>query len=306
MRLFLASLLLTATASAQTWDYDVALDSAYTLARADDLEGALDWYEVAFSRAAPTNPFVPFGAAEDAMRVGRPRQAVSFLHLAAKTGFASVLYAHRVDSFEPLRGRAWDGWIDAVHRAQALRLPDYDEASARDVIRLALEAERVADQRHDLEGDSTLSDIDRESRVAALDAVDHAVASQAVVLFEDRGWPRESVVGEAGAESARALIGRLPPDGRERFLPAYRAAVEDGEADADRYIEAVDQHRVDTGHPQLYGTAFWWDDGAEESVSYPLEDGADEQRAELGLASLREWFDRMSRSWPPRFGWPTE
>ncbi len=308
MRLTVLAFILSAAPAVAQSSYDVALDSAYTLVRVAALEDAVAQYEVAFSLAKPENPYEPFGAAENAMRARRPRQAIAFLYLAAKTGFSGLLYAHRVPDLDPLRADAamWERWVDAVHRAQAAIHPGYDEAFARDVIRLALEVERAADRRFSLEGDTTLSGAERESRLAALEAAESAVESQVVDLLEERGWPRESEVGHEGAQAIYELMGRLSPEVRERFLPAYRAAVEDDEASTDRYVEVVDQYRVDTQRTQLYGTAFWWDDDAGESVSYPIEDGADERRAALGMVSLEEWFGRMNRLWPPRTGWPPE
>ena len=304
---FLLFLALAAPVAAQS-PYDVALDSAYALARADDLEGAVAWYETAFRRARPENPFTPFGAAQDAMRAGRHRHAVTFLHLAAKTGFSSIRYAYRVSELGPIRANAdaWDRWLAAVHRAQAAIRPRYDAPLARDLIALALEAERISSDQHALETDTTLSAA-RAQRTTDLEAAKHALERRVVALLEDRRWPRQSRVGVEGAESASYAASVLSPQVRERYAPAFRAAVLEGEAGADDFARFADQARVDAGRPQLYGTAFWWDHDSQESVQYPVEDGADGRRAEIGMMTLEEWFSRMdNHEWPPRTGWPPE
>ena len=122
-------------------------------------------------------------------------------------------------------------------------------------------------------------------------AVHDANAARLDALVQERGWPGEPQVGEAGAKAAWLIVQHAiaQPGFQRRALEALRVAAERGHVPPVQPAMLEDRIRTLEGRPQRYGTQFDWDQQGELSP-LPLEDpgGVDERRRSVGLGSLAE------------------
>ena len=213
MRLALFVLVLSAApATAQTDAYWDALDAARTLADAGDLEAAVEGYGAAFDLARPTNEFTAVGAAETAVRAGRPRRAFAFLHQAVKAGLGDPSDVGSRPLFASLRANRawWARWTAAYHRAQAATRPAYDPTLAQRWIVLWGEKQRTWDHAYELRPGSPISSTERAEMQARVDALSYAVQSQTLALLEEQGWPLDSEVAYPGTQAAFIIVADAP------------------------------------------------------------------------------------------------
>ncbi len=108
-------------------------------------------------------------------------------------------------------------------------------------------------------------------------------------LTERVGWPTRSLVGDDGAHAAWLLAQHADPEHQPAFLALLRAAVQAGEASVSDLAYLEDRVRVRSGHLQLYGTQFTYDQG--QLRPHPIEDHAhlDARRAAAGLGPFAEY-----------------
>jgi hypothetical protein len=153
-----------------------------------------------------------------------------------------------------------------------------------DLLAMASEDLRV---RSELAADGSLfSDYHPRMR-----AVHDANAARLAAILQERGWPGETQVGEAGAKAAWLIVQHAiaQPAFQRRALEALRDAAKRAEVPLVQLAMLEDRIRTLEGRPQRYGTQFDWDEHAELSP-LPIEDpgGVDERRRSVGLASLAE------------------
>lgn len=109
-------------------------------------------------------------------------------------------------------------------------------------------------------------------------------------VIQESGWPTSAIVGEIGAEAAWLIVQHaigLPEFQRRRFKLLKKAAVR-GEIPAWQPAFLLDRILIYEGKPQVYGTAFDWDEDGLMSPR-PIADPAsvDERRAAVGLPPPR-------------------
>lgn len=102
-------------------------------------------------------------------------------------------------------------------------------------------------------------------------------------------FPGRSDAGEDGAEAAWIVLVHAVslPSLMRAAIPLLEAAVEAGELSPARLAAVVDRVLFHEGKPQRYGLVFDWNDEGELDCG-PVEDGADERRAAIGLPPLAE------------------
>ena len=134
------------------------------------------------------------------------------------------------------------------------------------------------------------------SRMAAVDARNIA-RLQAIV--EARGWPGSDLVGRDGAESAFLVLQHATHPVQKELFPLVEAGYRAGTVSGQSYALLLDRILVGDGRPQVYGSQATWTDG--ELTFEPIEDEAnvDVRRAEIGLPSLAEYREQLTRMFLP-------
>ncbi len=182
-------------------------------------------------------------------------------------------------------GEAWAQLPAIADSAAAWRNPDEE-------LRLELLALMEADQaiRHELiaVGMENASD----SLLAAMDVIDSTNTARIKEIIETRGWPGKDLVGEDGAEAAFLLVQHADRDlgFQKEMLLLLQLAFLSGKATGEQYALLTDRVRRAEGHPQVFGTQAWVEDG--KLVVAPIEDeaGVDARRAELGMVPLADYI----------------
>lgn len=127
--------------------------------------------------------------------------------------------------------------------------------------------------------------------LAEQERVDAAHVQQLERIVEADGWPLTDRVGRDAANAAWLILQHADLEVQQRHLPALRAALEAGQADAARAAMLEDRVRMGEGRPQLYGSQLVGRSG-EPMALYPVEDPAelDSRRAAVGLPSIDEYL----------------
>lgn len=167
-----------------------------------------------------------------------------------------------------------------------------------DELRAELEQRSARDQeaRHAVEG---WSDDPRTELWNAVNEVDADNTRWLVDLVSERGWPRQSKVGEEAATGAWLLAQHADrrPDDQRLFHQLMAAAVDAGEASPRLFGYLEDRVRVNSGRPQLYGTQFV--DHGKGLQPQPIEDpeGLEARRAAVGMEPFEEYEATMHQIW---------
>ncbi len=153
-----------------------------------------------------------------------------------------------------------------------------------------LRAELLAMQARDLATRAALvesGELFDEGYHPRMRAVHEAHNRRMQALIEAHGWPRQSEVGEDGAEAAWLIVQHavLAAGFQRACVPLLRAAVEAGEAPGWCLAYLEDRVRVGQGLPQRHGTQHETVDGVVRPL--PVEDAAtlNARRAALGMRS---------------------
>lgn len=115
-------------------------------------------------------------------------------------------------------------------------------------------------------------------------------------LLRERGWPRRSLVGDAGAQAVWLLAQHADADPavQEACLDLLAEAVASGEAAASDFAYLDDRVRVARGEPQRYGTQCEQNQtGQWQSLPLTEPDEVDHLRAEAGLDPLATYLAGM-------------
>lgn len=115
-------------------------------------------------------------------------------------------------------------------------------------------------------------------------------------ITDECGWPRQSQVKSKAAAAAFLVLQHGPLADQERLAPLLRAAVEQGEAQAQSLALLEDRIQVRNGKPQKYGSQVFVDRTTAKAVGFhPIEDepNVDARRAGVGLGPLAEYAKRF-------------
>lgn len=131
----------------------------------------------------------------------------------------------------------------------------------------------------------------------AMEKVHNQNARRLNEIVDEYSWPGESLVGIEGEKAAwlvaQHAIGQ--PAWQKKFLRLLKDAVSKGEAPAlhEAYLE--DRILFNQGKPQLYGLIFDWDENGQMNTNVDDVAKANEQRKQLGLATIEEDIDRWRK-----------
>lgn len=126
-----------------------------------------------------------------------------------------------------------------------------------------------------------------------MNKVDTANTSRIKVIIKQYSWPGPKLIGRDGADAFFLLAQHADPAFQKKILPLVQNAYQRGVLSGQNYALFTDRVLVETGKPQIYGTAAkpfdkW---NGKEPVLQPIEDEAnvDKRRAEVGLMPLSEY-----------------
>ncbi|MGE7206961.1 DUF6624 domain-containing protein [Sphingomonas sp. NPDC019816] len=134
------------------------------------------------------------------------------------------------------------------------------------------------------------------SRISIIAAVeDHRNGEWLKSLIAEKGWPKQSEVGEAGAAAAWLLAQHADADPalQLRVLRAMEPLLATGEVAKDNYAYLYDRIMLKITGKQRYGTQAMCAEG--KRTAQPLEDSGsvDLRRAEVGLPPLANYIAMM-------------
>ena len=135
--------------------------------------------------------------------------------------------------------------------------------------------------------------------LAHMESVDRQHEEPLRDILDKYGVPTISMVGPEAAAGFVLMIQHQPMEFRRRVLPALKANVDAGEADAENYALVYDRFARNEGRDQKYGTQLQCD-AKGELVEAPIEDaaGVNQRRAELGMVRVA-LYERLVRETQP-------
>ena len=221
------------------------------------------------------------------------------------TSAPDVTYWRTFDAFQRSVEKAAplaDTYLLAVNTAKA------SSASRTSALHDLLVARPVAEQmlRYAMTwGEADMADAPRVSddvravilsRISIIAAVeDYRNGEWLKSLIAEKGWPKQSEVGEAGAAAAWLLAQHADADPalQLRVLRAMEPLLASGEVAKDKYAYLYDRIMLKITGKQRYGTQAMCAKG--KRTPQPLEDGGsvDLRRAEVGLPPLASYIAMM-------------
>lgn len=182
--------------------------------------------------------------------------------------------------------------------------PDFDRSYARDLLRSRMN--EWGYRWHIMYGFRTYG-----PDAPVLTALAHAMQenhaeNEALILglLDEKGWPANSIVGEAAAYAAGNIVNHGDLATRQRYLPMIEAACEAGEADWNDYAQILDRTELELGRPQIYGTQMEQNPqtGLFEPRPMLAPSEVDARRAAKGMEPLQDQLDRFNAAMKRDFG----
>jgi len=139
--------------------------------------------------------------------------------------------------------------------------------------------------------------------LAQMNRVDAINTARIGVIIKQHGWPGPKLIGRDGTDAFFLLAQHADPAFQKKVLPLVQKAYSRGILTGQNYALFTDRVLVESGKPQLYGTAAkqvdQWNN--KEPVFEPIEDEAnvDRRRAAVGLTPLSEYREFLKRLYFP-------
>lgn len=110
-------------------------------------------------------------------------------------------------------------------------------------------------------------------------------------IIDTKGWLGPDEIGEEGANTLFYVIQHADPATHDKYLPALRKAVQEGNAKPQQLALLEDRTRVNKGQKQIYGSQLSFDPRINKYVFEPIEDeiNVNKRRALMGLGTLEEY-----------------
>jgi len=124
------------------------------------------------------------------------------------------------------------------------------------------------------------------------------------VIIKQYGWPGPKLIGRDGTDAFFTLAQHADPAFQKKVLPLVQTAYRRGILTGQNYALFTDRVLVESGKPQIYGTAAkpmdQWN--GKEPVFQPIEDEAnvDKRRAAVGLIPLSEYREFLKQLYFPQ------
>ncbi len=134
--------------------------------------------------------------------------------------------------------------------------------------------------------------------------IDATNTARIKVIIKQHGWPGPKLIGSDGTDAFFLLAQHADPAFRKKVLPLVQTAYRGGILTGQNYALFTDRVLVESGKPQIYGTAAkpfdQWN--GREPVFEPIEDEAnvDKRRAAVGLMPLSEYREFMKQLYFPQ------
>jgi len=139
--------------------------------------------------------------------------------------------------------------------------------------------------------------------LAQMNRVDAINTARIGVIIKQHGWPGPKLIGRDGTDAFFLLAQHADPAFQKKVLPLVQKAYSRGVLTGQNYALFTDRVLVESGKPQIYGTAAkqvgQWNN--KEPVFELIEDEAnvDKRRAEVGLMPLSEYREFLKRLYFP-------
>ena len=247
-----------------------------------DFAKSAELYLRAFDARA-TVPAVPFNAACCFARLGRADEAFKYLDLAVQRGWSDIEHLKSDADLESLRSdKRWD---EIVGRCNANR-----EQFRKSMANPDLYAELM--KRMKTDQDARLAQPPNGFQIMLIDWDNTTWMKQ---VIEKHGWPGRTMVGRDGAQAAWLLVQHADRDPafQRRCLELLTKVYEKGDASADQVAYLTDRVLLAEGKPQVYGTQFETVNGKLQPRPIENEAEVDKRRAEMGLAPLAVYAEKM-------------
>jgi hypothetical protein len=134
--------------------------------------------------------------------------------------------------------------------------------------------------------------------------IDATNTARIKVIIKQYGWPGPKLIGRDGTDAFFTLAQHADPAFQKKVLPLVQTAYRRGILTGQNYALFTDRVLVESGKPQIYGTAAkpmdQWN--GKEPVFQPIEDEAhvDKRRAAVGLIPLSEYREFLKQLYFPQ------
>lgn len=110
-------------------------------------------------------------------------------------------------------------------------------------------------------------------------------------IIDTKGWLGPGEIGEEGANTLFYVIQHADPTTQDKYLPALRKAVQEGNAKPQQLAMLEDRTRVNKGQKQIYGSQVSFNPLTNKNEFEPIEDeiNVNKRRALVGLGTLEEY-----------------
>ena len=137
-----------------------------------------------------------------------------------------------------------------------------------------------------------------------MNKIDANNTARLTVIIKQHGWPGPKLIGRDGTDAFFLLAQHANPAFQKKVLPLVQNAYRHGILTGQNYALFTDRVLVESGKPQIYGTAAkpfdQWN--GREPVFQPIEDEAnlEKRRAAVGLMPMSEYREFMKHLYFPQ------
>ena len=137
-----------------------------------------------------------------------------------------------------------------------------------------------------------------------MNKIDAINTARLTVIIKQHGWPGPKLIGRDGTDAFFLLAQHANPAFQKKVLPLVQNAYRHGILTGQNYALFTDRVLVESGKPQIYGTAAkpfdQWN--GREPVFQPIEDEAnlEKRRAAVGLMPMSEYREFMKHLYFPQ------
>lgn len=256
-------------------------------------------YKAAF-KIEKKDPGDLYNAACSAALSGKKGQALKWLDMAQKNGWANARHAKSDTDLNALHGsKKWTAIVANMQTELNKREANYDKPLQAELLAILEDDQNIRRQFVEAEKQYGFKDPRTDSLLQIMIANDKINLKKVTAILDQHGWVGPDKVGGQANQALFLVIQHSELAIQQKYLPMMREAVQMKKASGSSLALLEDRVALGEGRKQTYGSQIGFDESSGKYYVLPLEDPdkVDQRRASVGLGPLADYVKRWDVIW---------
>lgn len=299
MKYLLFALLLCSAGFLSAQDYNALISSAEKHYNDKAYPQSVAQYKAAF-KIEKKDPTDLYNAACSAALSGKKSQALQWLDLAQKNGWANARHAKSDSDLNALHNtKKWPVIVANMQAELDKREANYDKPLQAELLAILDDDQNIRRQFIEAEKQYGFKDPRTDSLLQIMIKQDKINLEKVTAILDKHGWVGPDKVGGQASQALFLVIQHSELAVQQKYLPMMREAVQMKKASGSSLALLEDRVALGEGRKQTYGSQIGFDESTNKYYVLPLEDPdrVDQRRASVGLGPLADYVKRWGITW---------